>query len=177
VHNPSPGGPKMCLVLATYYPSLAKSPASRKPAHKNRNANSPSLLPPDASQPIVVASGTFGYAREMAARSTCTLAPSFPKTHTKTRAAILRHARPRRPVGMLNAIGLDTTASLTSVAASLPYSSRCQQQSRHTSPAKVEAGFSLDGRDELAANPDWPPGAEPSCRDVAASWNFATDRH
>src|SRR5260370_16390638 len=72
--------------------------------------------------PILVASGTFGYAREMAgAVDFSRLGAIIPKT--VTRLARAGNAPPRTvetPSGMLNAIGLTTDATDSFIAHHLP---------------------------------------------------------
>src|ERR671936_2275852 len=75
------------------------------------------------SNPILVASGTFGYAREMAgAVDFARLGGLIPKT--VTRAPRAGNAPPRTvetPSGMLNAIGLDNDGLEHFLAHHLPY--------------------------------------------------------
>src|SRR5215472_7771707 len=127
--------------------------------------------------PILVASGTFGYAREMAGVvDFAKLGGIIPKT--VTRQPRLGNPPPRTvetPSGMLNAIGLDNDGIDHFIAHHLPY--------LRTLPTAIIANIA--GKNE----PEFPEmaerlGREPglaalelnlSCPNVAGGVDFATD--
>lgn len=127
--------------------------------------------------PILVASGTFGYAREMAGLvDLAQLGGLIPKTVT-------RHARPGNPPwrtvetasGLLNSIGLDNDGIEAFLAGHLPYLA--------TLPVPVivsVAGKTIDEFVELAAMLDGRPGVAAlelniSCPNVSGGVDFGAD--
>ncbi|MCS6850873.1 MAG: dihydroorotate dehydrogenase [Gemmataceae bacterium] len=127
--------------------------------------------------PIVVASGTFGYAREMAAFiDFARLGAIIPKTVTRLPRAGNRPPRTvETPSGMLNAIGLDNDGIDHFIAQHLPYLRRLP-----TAIIANIAGKTVDEFVELAER----LGAEPglaglelnlSCPNVSGGIDFATD--
>jgi len=129
------------------------------------------------ANPVMVASGTFGYAREMAGLVELRrLGAIVPKTITlRPRAG----NRPPRTVetsaGMLNSIGLDNDGVAAFVANHLPYLATL-------GPAVVVsiAGKSYDEFVQLAQRLEHQPGVAAlelniSCPNVAGGVDFATD--
>jgi len=129
------------------------------------------------ANPILVASGTFGYAREMAGIvDFAQLGGIIPKTVTRQPRA--GNAPPRTvetPSGMLNAIGLDNDGIEHFVRQHLPY--------LRTLPTAVLAniaGKTIDEFFEMAAMLAAEPGLAGlelnlSCPNVAGGVDFATD--
>jgi dihydroorotate dehydrogenase (NAD+) catalytic subunit len=144
--------------------------------------------------PILVASGTFGYAREMAGLvDLARLGGILPKTITK---------RPRKgnapwrtietAAGMLNSIGLDNDGIDAFIEHHLPYLGRLGAPiivsiAGHDYDEFVAMAAQLDGRSEIAAielNISCPNvsggvdfGTDPAmCRRVVAGCRAATDR-
>lgn len=127
--------------------------------------------------PILVASGTFGYAREMAgAVDFAKLGGIIPKTVTK--AARAGNTPPRTvetASGMLNAIGLDNDGIDHFIAHHLPY--------LRTLPTAIIAniaGKTADEFVEMAAKIGKEPGLAGlelnlSCPNVSGGTDFATD--
>jgi dihydroorotate dehydrogenase (NAD+) catalytic subunit len=127
--------------------------------------------------PILVASGTFGYAREMAgAVDFACLGGIIPKTVTRQPRA--GNAPPRTvetPSGMLNAIGLDNDGIDHFIRHHLPY--------LRTLPTAVIANIAGKNEDEfveMAAQIGREPGLAGlelnlSCPNVAGGVDFATD--
>jgi dihydroorotate dehydrogenase (NAD+) catalytic subunit len=127
--------------------------------------------------PILVASGTFGYAREMAgAIDFAKLGGIIPKT--VTRLPRIGNAPPRTvetPSGMLNAIGLDNDGIDHFIANHLPY--LC------TLPTAIIAniaGKTADEFVEMAAKIGTEPGLAGlelnlSCPNVSGGLDFATE--
>ncbi len=127
--------------------------------------------------PILVASGTFGYAREMAgAIDFAKLGGIIPKT--VTRLPRIGNAPPRTvetPSGMLNAIGLDNDGIDHFIAHHLPY--------LRTLPTAIIAniaGKTADEFVEMAAKIGMEPGLAGlelnlSCPNVSGGLDFATD--
>lgn len=135
------------------------------------------LGPLTLRNPILVASGTFGYAREMAGTvDFARLGGLIPKT--VTRQARVGNPPPRTvetPSGMLNAIGLDNDGIDYFIAHHLPY--------LRTLPTAIIAniaGKSAEEFIEMAALLDGQPGLAAvelnlSCPNVAGGVDFATD--
>src|SRR5919204_5390689 len=130
------------------------------------------------ANPVLVASGTFGYAREMAgAVDFARLGGVIPKTVTK--AARAGNAPPRTvetPSGMLNAIGLDNDGLEHFLAHHLPY--------LRTLPTAVIANIAGKTADEFVAmaakvapHTAGLAGLELnlSCPNVSGGIDFATD--
>jgi dihydroorotate dehydrogenase (NAD+) catalytic subunit len=129
------------------------------------------------SNPILVASGTFGYAREMAGSvDFAMLGGIIPKTVTKQPRA---GNKPPRTVetasGMLNAIGLDNDGIDHFIAHHLPY--------LRTLPTAIIANIAGKTPDEFVAMAEQ-IGKEPglaglelnlSCPNVSGGLDFATD--
>jgi dihydroorotate dehydrogenase (NAD+) catalytic subunit len=127
--------------------------------------------------PVLVASGTFGYAREMAGVvDFARLGGVIPKTVTRQPRA--GNAPPRTvetPCGMLNAIGLDNDGIDHFIAHHLPY--------LRTLPTAVianVAGKTEDEFVEMAAQIGREPGLAGlelnlSCPNVSGGIDFATD--
>jgi dihydroorotate dehydrogenase (NAD+) catalytic subunit len=127
--------------------------------------------------PILVASGTFGYAREMAgAIDFARLGGVIPKT--VTRRPRLGNRPPRTvetPSGMLNSIGLDNDGIDHFIAHHLPY--------LRTLPTAIIANIAGEDEAEFAEMAEQ-IGREPglaalelnlSCPNVAGGTDFATD--
>jgi dihydroorotate dehydrogenase (NAD+) catalytic subunit len=129
--------------------------------------------------PILVASGTFGYAREMAnIVDFSKLGGIIPKTVTRQpRAGNPPPRTVETPSGMLNAIGLDNDGIDHFIAHHLPY--------LRTLPTAVianVAGKSEDEFVEMAAQVGREPGLAAlelnlSCPNVAGGVDFAIDPH
>src|SRR5205823_3530636 len=129
------------------------------------------------SNPVLVASGTFGYAREMAGVvDFARLGAIIPKTLTRQPRA--GNAPPRTvetPSGMLNAIGLDNDGISHFVAHHLPY--------LRTLPTAIVVNVAGKNRDEfpeMAAMLANEPGIAAlelnlSCPNVSGGIDFATD--
>jgi dihydroorotate dehydrogenase (NAD+) catalytic subunit len=129
------------------------------------------------NNPVLVASGTFGYAREMAgAVDFARLGGIIPKT--VTRQARAGNPPPRTletPSGMLNAIGLDNDGIEHFVEHHLPY--------LRTLPTAVLANIAGKNEDEfveMARMLEGQPGLAGlelnlSCPNVAGGVDFATD--
>src|SRR5881398_3857731 len=127
--------------------------------------------------PILVASGTFGYAREMAGVvDFAKLGGIIPKTVTRQPRA--GNPPPRTietPSGMLNAIGLDNDGLEHFIAHHLPY--------LRTLPTAIIANIAGKSQDEfvaMAAQLDAEPGLAAlelnlSCPNVAHGVDFAND--
>jgi dihydroorotate dehydrogenase (NAD+) catalytic subunit len=127
--------------------------------------------------PILVASGTFGYAREMAgAIDFAKLGGIIPKT--VTRLPRIGNAPPRTvetPSGMLNAIGLDNDGIDHFITQHLPY--------LRTLPTAIIAniaGKTADEFVEMAQKIGTEPGLAGlelnlSCPNVSGGLDFATD--
>jgi dihydroorotate dehydrogenase (NAD+) catalytic subunit len=127
--------------------------------------------------PILVASGTFGYAREMAGVVDFSrLGGVIPKT--VTRQPRIGNAPPRTvetPCGMLNAIGLDNDAIEHFIAHHLPYLRTLPTAIIANIAGKNEAEFI-----EMAELIGRQPGLAAlelnlSCPNVAGGVDFATD--
>ena len=127
--------------------------------------------------PILVASGTFGYAREMAgALELGRLGGIIPKTLTRQpRAGNPPPRTVETPSGMLNAIGLDNDGIDHFIAHHLPY--------LRTLPAAIIANIAGKSEPEFVAMAEQ-IGREPglaalelnlSCPNVAGGLDFATD--
>src|SRR5262249_42651771 len=129
------------------------------------------------ANPVLVASGTFGYAREMAGVvDFAKLGGIIPKTLTRRPRA--GNAPPRTvetPSGMLNAIGLDNDGLSHFIAHHLPY--------LRTLPTAIVvnvAGKTKDEFPEMAAMLANEPGIAAlelnlSCPNVSGGLDFATD--
>src|SRR5438105_10452355 len=129
------------------------------------------------ANPILVASGTFGYAREMAgAIDFAQLGGIIPKTVTQSPRA--GNAPPRTvetPSGMLNAIGLDNDGIDHFIEHHLPY--------LRTLPTAIIANIAGKNEDEfisMAVQIGREPGLAAlelnlSCPNVAGGVDFATD--
>jgi dihydroorotate dehydrogenase (NAD+) catalytic subunit len=129
------------------------------------------------ANPILVASGTFGYAREMAGVvDFAKLGGIIPKTVTRQPRA--GNAPPRTvetPCGMLNAIGLDNDGIEHFIAHHLPY--------LRTLPTAIIANIAGKTEDEfvdMAALIGCEPGLAAlelnlSCPNVSGGIDFATD--
>jgi dihydroorotate dehydrogenase (NAD+) catalytic subunit len=127
--------------------------------------------------PVLVASGTFGYAREMAGLvDFAQLGGIIPKT--VTRQPRIGNPPPRTvetPSGMLNAIGLDNDGIEHFVHHHLPY--------LRTLPTAIIANIAGKNEQELVemaamlADETWLAGLELnlSCPNVAGGVDFATD--
>ncbi len=129
------------------------------------------------ANPIMVASGTFGYAREMAGLVDLSrLGAILPKT-------ITRQPRPGNPpprtietaAGMLNSIGLDNDGLEAFVERQLPYLA-----SLKTTIVVSIAGESCEEFVEMAARLEGVPGIDAlelnmSCPNVSHGVDFATD--
>src|SRR5947208_15188834 len=127
--------------------------------------------------PVLVASGTFGYAREMAGLvDFAQLGGVIPKTVTK--APRIGNPPPRTvetPSGMLNAIGLDNDGIDHFIAHHLPY--------LRTLPTAIVVNVAGKDRDEfpeMAAMLAGEPGIAAlelnlSCPNVSGGIDFATD--
>src|SRR5436189_480601 len=127
--------------------------------------------------PVLVASGTFGYAREMAGTvDFARLGGIIPKT--VTRQARIGNTPPRTvetASGMLNAIGLDNDGIDYFIAHHLPY-----LQTIPTAIIANIAGKNAEEFVEMAAMLDPQPGLAAvelnlSCPNVAGGVDFATD--
>lgn len=127
--------------------------------------------------PILVASGTFGYAREMAgALDLARLGGIIPKTVTRRPRA--GNAPPRTvetPSGMLNAIGLDNDGIDHFIAHHLPYLRALQAPIIANIAGENEADF-LAMAEQIGREPGL-AGLELnlSCPNVAGGLDFATD--
>jgi dihydroorotate dehydrogenase (NAD+) catalytic subunit len=127
--------------------------------------------------PIVVASGTFGYAREMAGFVDLgRLGAIIPKTiTTQARPGNAPWRTVETAGGMLNSIGLDNDGINHFIAAHLPY------LGSFGAPIIVSiAGRTLDDFVELAARLDGQPGVSAleiniSCPNVSGGVDFGTD--
>jgi dihydroorotate dehydrogenase (NAD+) catalytic subunit len=129
------------------------------------------------ANPILVASGTFGYAREMAgAIDFARLGGIIPKTVTRQpRAGNPPPRTVETPSGMLNAIGLDNDGIEHFLAHHLPY--------LRTLPTAVLANIAGKNEDEfveMAARLGRETGLASlelnlSCPNVAGGLDFATD--
>jgi dihydroorotate dehydrogenase (NAD+) catalytic subunit len=127
--------------------------------------------------PIMVASGTFGYAREMAGLvNLVRLGGILPKTITpQPRAGNAPWRTVETPAGMLNSIGLDNDGIETFIAHHLPY----------LAGLKVPIVVSIAGHDlaefvAMAARLDGLPGVAAlelniSCPNVSGGVDFGTD--
>lgn len=127
--------------------------------------------------PIMVASGTFGYAREMAGLVDLSrLGAILPKTITSEPRAGNRPWRTiETPAGMLNSIGLDNDGIEAFIAHHLPYLG-----SLGTRIVVSIAGRSIDDFVRLAARLDGQPGCDAlelniSCPNVSGGVDFGTD--
>src|SRR5262249_42547247 len=129
------------------------------------------------ANPVLVASGTFGYAREMAgAVDFARLGGIIPKT--VTRQARVGNPPPRTvetPSGMLNAIGLDNDGIDYFIANHLPYLRTLPTAVIANIPGKNEPEFV-----EMAERIGREPGLAAlelnlSCPNVAGGVDFATD--
>lgn len=127
--------------------------------------------------PILVASGTFGYAREMAGLVELgRLGAIIPKTITmQPRLGNTPWRTVETAGGMLNSIGLDNDGIDHFIAAHLPY-----LLSLGTPIIVSIAGRSLDDFVDLAARLDGRPGVAAlelnvSCPNVAGGVDFGTD--
>lgn len=127
--------------------------------------------------PILVASGTFGYAREVAGLVDLSrLGGILPKTITREPRAGNRPWRTfETPSGMLNSIGLDNDGVDTFIEHQLPYLASLQ-----TSIIVSIAGRTQPEFTELAARLDGQPGVAAielniSCPNVSCGVDFATD--
>jgi dihydroorotate dehydrogenase (NAD+) catalytic subunit len=128
------------------------------------------------ANPVLVASGTFGYAREMAgALDFSRLGAIIPKTVTRQpRAGNPPPRTVETPSGMLNAIGLDNDGIEHFVAHHLPY--------LRTLPTAIVANIAGKTEDEfveMAAMIGREPGLAAlelnlSCPNVAGGTDFAT---
>jgi dihydroorotate dehydrogenase (NAD+) catalytic subunit len=129
------------------------------------------------ANPILVASGTFGYAREMAGKvDFARLGGIIPKTVTqKPRAGNPPPRTFETPSGMLNAIGLDNDGIDHFIAHHLPY--------LRTLPTAIIANIAGEDEDQFVAMAE-KIGREPglaglelnlSCPNVAGGLDFATD--
>jgi dihydroorotate dehydrogenase (NAD+) catalytic subunit len=129
------------------------------------------------ANPILVASGTFGYAREMAGKvDFARLGGIIPKTVTqKPRAGNPPPRTFETPSGMLNAIGLDNDGIDHFIAHDLPY--------LRTLPTAIIANIAGEDEDQFVAMAE-KIGREPglaglelnlSCPNVAGGLDFATD--
>jgi dihydroorotate dehydrogenase (NAD+) catalytic subunit len=127
--------------------------------------------------PIVVASGTFGYAREMAGSLDLSrLGGVIPKTVTrKPRAGNPPPRTVETPSGMLNAIGLDNDGIDHFIAHHLPY--------LRTLPTAIIANIAGESESDFLEMAEM-IGREPglaglelnlSCPNVAGGLDFATD--
>src|SRR5262250_2611075 len=127
--------------------------------------------------PVLVASGTFGYAKEMAGVvDFARLGGIIPKTVTRHPRA--GNAPPRTfetPSGMLNAIGLDNDGIDHFIAHHLPY--------LRTLPTAIVANIAGENEDDFLAMAEQ-IGREPglaglelnlSCPNVTGGMDFATD--
>ncbi len=129
------------------------------------------------SNPILVASGTFGYAREMEGLVELRrLGGILPKTITpQPRAGNAPWRTIETPCGMLNSIGLDNDGIEAFVAHHLPYLASL------TVPIVVSiAGHDLDEFVAMAARLDKLPGVAAlelniSCPNVSGGVDFGTD--
>jgi len=127
--------------------------------------------------PILVASGTFGYAREMAGLVDLSrLGAIIPKTITmQPRPGNAPWRTVETAGGMLNSIGLDNDGIEHFIAAHLPYLGSLG------APVIVSiAGRTLDDFVELAARLDGRPGVSAlelnvSCPNVSGGVDFGTD--
>src|SRR4051794_25808920 len=128
-------------------------------------------------KPILVASGTFGYAREMAgALDLARLGGIIPKTVTRhPRAGNPPPRTVETPSGMLNAIGLDNDGIDHFIAHHLPY--------LRTLPTAIIANIAGENEADFLAMAEQ-IGREPglaglelnlSCPNVAGGLDFATD--
>ena len=129
------------------------------------------------SNPILVASGTFGYAREMAgAVNFARLGGVIPKTVTRQpRAGNPPPRTVETPSGMLNAIGLDNDGIEHFIAHHLPY-----LRTLPTATVVNIAGKTKDEFPEMAAMLADQPGIAAvelnlSCPNVSGGIDFATD--
>jgi dihydroorotate dehydrogenase (NAD+) catalytic subunit len=127
--------------------------------------------------PILVASGTFGYAREMEGIvDFALLGGIIPKTVTRQPRAGNRPPRTiETPSGMLNAIGLDNDGIDHFIAHHLPYLRSLPTAIIPNIAGKTEAEFV-----EMAAQMGREPGLAAlelnlSCPNVAGGVDFATD--
>jgi dihydroorotate dehydrogenase (NAD+) catalytic subunit len=127
--------------------------------------------------PIVVASGTFGYAREMAGVVDFSrLGGIIPKTITlQPRRGNAPPRSVETPCGMLNAIGLDNDGLEHFLAHHLPYLRTLQTAIIVNIAGKSAAEFA-----ELAARLSEEPGVAAlelnlSCPNVSGGLDFATD--
>ncbi len=129
--------------------------------------------------PILVASGTFGYAREMESLVDLSrLGGIVPKTITKE---LRKGNAPWRtietPAGMLNSIGLDNDGIDAFVAHHLPYLAKQQ-----TSIVVSIAGSTHDEFVEMASQLSSEPAVDAvelniSCPNVSGGVDFGTDPH
>jgi dihydroorotate dehydrogenase (NAD+) catalytic subunit len=138
---------------------------------------STTLGPLTLRNPILVASGTFGYAREMAGTvDFAKLGGIIPKT--VTRHPRIGNTPPRTvetPSGLLNAIGLDNDGIDYFIANHLPYV--------RTLPTAVVANIAGENRDDFVAMAErlaQEPGLAAlelnlSCPNVAGGVDFAID--
>src|ERR1700732_3788675 len=127
--------------------------------------------------PILVASGTFGYAREMAGTiDFAKLGGIIPKT--VTRLPRIGHPPPRTvetPSGMLNAIGLDNDGIDHFIAHHLPYLRTLPTAIIANIAGKTESEF-VDMAAQIGRQPGL-AGLELnlSCPNVAGGLDFATN--
>ena len=129
------------------------------------------------ANPIMVASGTFGYAREMAALVNLgQLGGILPKTITRRpRAGNPPWRTIETPAGMLNSIGLDNDGSDAFIEHHLPYLGSLGPPivvsiAGHHADEFVELALQLDGRPEVAAIE-----LNISCPNVSGGVDFGTD--
>ena len=129
------------------------------------------------ANPIAVASGTFGYAREMAGLVDLSrLGAILPKTITQEpRPGNPPPRTVETPGGMLNSIGLDNDGLAAFIAEKLPYLASLK-------PATVVsiAGRTQDEFTRMAARLDAVPGVDAlelniSCPNVTGGVDFGTD--
>ena len=109
------------------------------------------------ANPILVASGTFGYAREMAGVvDFAHLGGIIPKT--VTRQPRTGNPPPRTvetPSGMLNAIGLDNDGIDHFIHHHLPYSAHPADGDHRQHRRQERAGVRRDGRTPRSASRAW----------------------
>ena len=129
------------------------------------------------ANPIAVASGTFGYAREMAGLvDLCRLGAILPKTITKNpRAGNPPPRTVETAAGLLNSIGLDNDGIDRFIAEHLPYLAGLG-----TKIIVSIAGKSQEEFVEMAARLDGRPGVDAlelniSCPNVSGGVDFGTD--
>ena len=128
--------------------------------------------------PILVASGTFGYAREMAGIvDFARLGGIIPKTVTRQpRAGNPPPRTVETPSGMLNAIGLDNDGIEHFIAASSALSAHAADRHYRQHRRQERGRVRRHGRPCSAANRAWPAlELNLSCPNVAGGVDFATD--